>query len=60
MQDEDAEKDPENAKKVHNVLNNIKDDSKPDTAASGATRPPPTGPSMTAQNPMGAMGGMSQ
>jgi hypothetical protein len=48
MQDDEPENDAENAKKVHNCLNNIKDDSKPDTAASGASRPAPTGPSMTA------------
>ena len=45
MQDEEKEKDEENAKKVHNVLNNIKDDAKP--AAESAEAPAASGPSMT-------------
>ena len=46
MQDEDTDKDAENAKKVHNILNNIKDDTKPAATAAGGP-PAATGPSMT-------------
>ena len=44
MQDEDAEKDSENAKKVHNTLNNINEDEKKSDAPEPAAA---TGPSMT-------------
>jgi len=47
MQDDEKEKDEENAKKVHNVLNNIKDDAKP--AEKEAEAPAASGPSMTGQ-----------
>ena len=45
MQDEEKDKDEENAKKVHNSMNNIQEEKKPETAGSA----PGTGPSMTAQ-----------
>ena len=48
MQDEETDKDTENAKKVHNTLNNIKEDEKkpetPTVAPAAAS-----GPSMTDQ-----------
>ena len=45
MQDEDKEQDVENAKKVHNCLNNIKEDGK---AKDADAAPEATGPEMSA------------
>jgi hypothetical protein len=42
VQDEESEKDSENAKKVHNILNGIKEEEKKTVA--------PSGPSMTTQS----------
>ena len=44
LQDDDEEKDKENTRKVHCVLNNIKDDDKPDESK------PSDGPNMNTQS----------
>lgn len=53
MQDDEPENDKANALKVHNVLNNIKDDSKPSAVSTPASSeagglPELSGPGMTA------------
>ena len=46
MQDEEKDKDAENAKKVHNILNNITEEHKGPTTTTTGAFPQSSGPAM--------------